>query len=398
MKQPFAKFMLLATVILMDILGGAEVDLFVPSFPELGRQFNLSPFWLEALLSVNFAGFFLSIFFVGGLADRYGRRPIILIGLITFIIGSALCLCASSYEFLLIGRFFQGLGIAAPAVLCFLIIADSYALKEQQSLMAILNGLINASIAAAPIAGSYITIHYHWQGNFTTLVFFGLIVLIMTMLFIPTNKTPEHKEPISLSGYITIFKSKPLRLLIVHIIFSFVPYWIFIGMSPILYMEDLGVSLSEFGYYQGSLAFTFAVGSILSGFIVNKFDQKKMLYLSAQFSVIGLIIIAAVTVLDIKNPLVITLAYLPFNTALIIPSTIIYPICLNYRPQAKGRISAILQGGRLIIATLGLELAAYFYNGSFQNIGIILSFIIAVAVITIFMVMKNREIMSLLKK
>lgn len=390
--------MILATVILMDILGGAEVDLFVPSFPELGRQFNLTPFWLEALLSVNFVGFFLSLLFVGGLADRYGRRPIILVGLTTFIIGSSLCLWASSYESLVIGRFFQGLGIAAPAVLCFLIIADSYSLKEQQSLMAILNGLINASIGAAPIVGSYITIHYHWQGNFTALVFSGLIVLIMTILFIPTNKPPENKEPISLSGYIPIFKSKPLRLLMINLISMFVPYWIFIGMSPILYMEDLGVSLSEFGYYQGSLAFTFAVGSVLSGFIVNKFDQKKMLYISAKLSVVGLIIIAAVAILDVKDPLVITITYLLFNTALIIPSTILYPICINYIPEAKGRISSALQGGRLIIATLGLELAAYFYEGSFQNMGIIISCIMAVSVITTFMVMKNREIMNLLKK
>jgi len=398
MKHQFAKFMILATVILMDILGGAEIDLFVPSFPELGSQFNLSPFWLEALLAVNFAGFFLSLLFVGGLADRYGRKPIILLGLIIFIIGSTVCLWASSYQSLLFGRFLQGLGIAAPAILCFLIIADSYALKEQQSLMAVLNGLINASIAAAPIAGSYITMHYHWQGNFITLMLSGLVVLLMTIFFVPTNKPPKNKEPISLRGYLPIFKSKPLMLLVANTTFMFVPYWIIIGMSPVLYMEDLGVSISEFGYYQGSLAFTFAFGSILSGFIINKYDPKKMLYISAQVSVIGLIIIAAVTLLDIKNPLVITLAYLPFNTALIIPSTIIYPLCLNYIPEAKGRISATLQGSRLIIATIGLELAAYFYNGSFQNIGIILSFLIALAIITMFMVMKNREIMSLLKK
>ena len=134
MKQPFAKFMLLTTVILMDILGGIEIALFVPSFPELGDQFNLSPFLLEALLSVNFAGFFLSLFFVGGLADRYGRKPVILLGIIIFMFGCILCLWASSYEFLLIGRFLQGLGIAAPAVLCFLIIADSYAIKEPHKL------------------------------------------------------------------------------------------------------------------------------------------------------------------------------------------------------------------------------------------------------------------------
>ncbi|MBY0545595.1 MAG: MFS transporter [Gammaproteobacteria bacterium] len=62
----------------MGILAGMEFDLFVPSFPTLQHQFGLSPFLVEALLSVNFVGYCLSLFFVGGLADRYGRKPIIL--------------------------------------------------------------------------------------------------------------------------------------------------------------------------------------------------------------------------------------------------------------------------------------------------------------------------------
>ncbi len=94
----------------MDLLTGMEFDLFVPSFPELQHQFTLSPFWLEALLSVNFLGYCLSLFFVGGLADRYGRKPVLLLGLIIFIIGSVLCLWAPFYSLLLIGRFLHGMG------------------------------------------------------------------------------------------------------------------------------------------------------------------------------------------------------------------------------------------------------------------------------------------------
>src|SRR3990167_4172629 len=133
MKQTFAKSMVLATIILMDILSGMEFDLFVPSFPELQSQFNLSPFWVESLLSVNFTGYCFSLFFVGGLADHYGRKPIILLGLTTFVIGSILCLFEQSFNFLLIGRFLQGIGIAAPAILSFLINADTYPISSNRS-------------------------------------------------------------------------------------------------------------------------------------------------------------------------------------------------------------------------------------------------------------------------
>lgn len=394
MKQAFFKAMVLATVILMDILAGTEFDLFVPSFPELQSQFSLSPFWVEALLSVNFVGYCLSLFFVGGLADRYGRKPIIVLGLMIFIIGSIFCLGAASFPTLLVGRFLQGIGVAAPAILSFLIIADSYPLMKQQYLTAMLNGLMNASAGAAPVAGSYITLYFHWQGNFITLLFLGLVTLGMTLIFIPTQKLPEHKEPLSLRGYIPILQSKPLMLLIVTFIFSFVPYWVFVGMSPILYMEDLGVSLSHFGYYQGALALVFALGSVFYGLIIHRHDQKKMLYLSGLLWIVGLLMIAVVSFLDSHNPLIITLVILPFIIGQIIPTTILYPVCLNFMPQAKGRVSAVIQGSRLILASLGLQLAGYYYVGSFRNIGIIIASFILLAVIPLLFVLKNREFMK----
>jgi MFS transporter, DHA1 family, multidrug resistance protein len=394
MKKTFTNGMVLATIILMDILSGMEFDLFVPSFPELQTQFNLSPFWVESLLSVNFAGYCLSLFFVGGLADYYGRKPIILLGLMTFIIGSILCLWAPSYQFLIVGRFLQGAGIAAPAILSFLIIADAYPLKKQQSLFAILNGLLNFSAGAAPVLGSYITLYFHWQGNFTTLLILGLMAFMMCVFFIPAHKLPEHKTTLSLRGYIPIFQSKPLMLLIMHIVFNFVPYWVFVGMAPILYMEDLGVSLAHFGYYQGALAFVFALGSISFGLIVSRYEQKKMLYVSAQIFIASLMSLALVTIFNSPHPLFITLAFLLFIIGQIIPSAILHPLCLNVMPQAKGRVSAILQGGRLIFAALSLQVAGYFYQGSFQNIGIIIIAFICLTIITLFFVIKNRELMT----
>jgi DHA1 family bicyclomycin/chloramphenicol resistance-like MFS transporter len=395
MTKIFTKAMILVAVILMDILGSAEVDLFIPSFPELQSQFDLSPFCVEALLSVNFMGFCLSLFFVGALADRFGRKPIILFGIITFIIGSCMCLWALSYQFLLIGRFFQGIGAAAPATLCFLIITDFYPLKQQQFLMAMLNGIVNATVGFAPVVGCYITMYFHWQGNFVALLVLGFIVLIMTIFFIPTYK--QDSSSISNQGYGSIFKSKPLMLMIVNSVFGSTPYWIFAGMAPILYMKDLGVSLSHFGYYQGSLAALFALGSVFFGLIVGKCDQKKMLNVAGIMFAISLIIIGYISYLDIRDPLLITLAFSTYDIAIIIPSTILYPLALNFMPEVKGRISTVIQGDRLILCAIGLEIVEYYYDGSFKNVGIIICCLIFIAVITLFLIIRNRELMKSLE-
>ena len=178
---------------LIDFLTGMEFDLFVPSFPELKDYFHLSPFLLELSLSVNFIGYCMSLFISGELADRYGRKSIILLGLLTFIVGSVFCLSTNSYFIFLIGRFLQGLGIAAPSILSFLVIADLYPVKKQQlyinlmpeakaRLTALMQGgrLIFASIGLQIAA-------YFYDGSFHNVgIIVASIVLmaIITMFFV----------------------------------------------------------------------------------------------------------------------------------------------------------------------------------------------------------------------
>ena len=390
----FMQIMLLATVILMDILGGAELDIIVPSFPELKAQFGLSPFLVETLLSVNFIGYCISLFFVGSFADYYGRKPIALLGVAIFIIGTISCLWGASYKFLLLGRLLQGIGVAAPATICFLVVADAYSLKDQQYLMAILNGIMNIVVGLAPVIGSYISLYFHWQGNFMALLFLALILVAMIIFFLPNKNLARDNNIPSWRGYISIFKSKNLRLMILCFTFLFAPYWIFLGMSSILYIESLNVSLAHFGYYQGGWALIFAFGSIISGSIIKKFPQKIILEISAYLCVIGLISVIYITVIDCKNPLIIALAFLPYSIGTIIPCVILYPICLDLMPEAKGRLTALTQATKLILVALSLELAGYFYQGSFRNIGIIISFVILVAVISLFMTIRNSEIVK----
>jgi len=373
----------------MDLLCGMEFDLFVPSFPELQDHFQLSPSWVTLSLSINFIAFCISLFIVGEMADRFGRKSIILLGLFLFIIGSIFCLATHSYYIFLSGRFLQGLGIAAPSILSFLIISDLYEVKKQQFLMAMLNGSLNTAAAFAPVIGSYITKYFHWEGDFITLLILGCVTFLMTIIFIPSIKLAPSKNSSLLHGYTTIFKSKTLVLLMIYFMLMFVPYWIFVGISPLLYMKDLGVSLNHFGYYQGSLALTFALGCLLFGMIIHRYDQKKLLSFANKIFIFSFITIMVVTFWYGSNPLLITLAFIPFVIGQIIPSNILYPLYLNLMPEAKGRLTALIQGGRLIFASIGLQIAGYFYTGSFHNVGMIVGTFVAAGIITMLFVLKQ---------
>lgn len=255
--------------------------------------------------------------------------------------------------------------------------------------MAMLNGSLNTAAAFAPVMGSYITKYFHWQGNFATLLLLGCATFLMTIYFIPNIKLSSLKSRSLLHGYAAIFKSNTLLLLMIYFMLMFVPYWIFVGISPLLYMKDLGVSLNHFGYYQGSLALTFALGSLLFADFINRYDQKKLLSVANQIFILSFITIMFVTFGNGYNPLLITLSFLPFVIGQIIPSNILYPLYLNLMPEAKGRLTALIQGGRLIFASMGLQIAGYFYSGSFQNIGIIVGIFVLAGIITMFFVLNQ---------
>lgn len=122
--------MLFVSVAFIFFLAGMEVDIFIPSYPELQQQFNLSPAKVQLCLSINFVTYCIASLYSGSLADRYGLRKTILGGLSVFIAGSIACAFASEFSSILIGRALQGLGMAAPASLGYVVIAERYSSEK----------------------------------------------------------------------------------------------------------------------------------------------------------------------------------------------------------------------------------------------------------------------------
>lgn len=382
---------LFLTVILMEILAGAEIDLFVPSFPALQDSFNISPFLTELLLGINLIAYCFTSLIVGNLGDYYGRRPIILLGLVIFNLASLLCMFSNNYSVLLIGRFLQGTGISAVAVLAYLVIADVYSITEQQRIIGILNGIITLSMAFAPVIGSYINLFFGWQGSFTLLFLLGMCCFILSILYIPKEGI-RCKSTFSVKEYAALFKSTKAIYYILTMTFFAQGYWIFIGVSPILYMRDLGVTLEDFGLYQGSLAAIFSIMSFTSSYFFKKFGVPNCFYAGIAFVVLYLFAVVAMVILKIHNPLAITLVTLLLTAGVIYPINILWPLMLEAIPDAKARITAIFTAARLILTALGLQIVGFIYNGTYAPIGITIFFIMVAGLLTCYKIFKYDKV------
>ncbi len=386
--------MFLFTAIIMMILTGAEIDLFVPSFPQLQHIFGLTPFMVELTLSINLIAHCITALVAGALGDKYGRKPIIIIGLIIFIIGSICCVYAESYHLLLFGRLLQGVGISGPAVLTYVLVSDLYPVARLQHLMGVINGAVTIAMASAPVLGSYINLWFNWRGNFVALLALGIFSLLLCFLFLP-NKQVTDNIKISLKDYSPVLKSRKAMLYLISLCFAMQSYWVFIGMSPILYMEDLGVSLQDFGLYQGAIAAVFATSSLTGGYFIKRFGPFNCFIASSYIIGIFFTLTMLITIFTIKDPLLITITMLFQAVGMSYPINILWPLAMNSVEDAKGKIGAILVSLRLILSAIAIELASYFYNGSFLTIGITICLTLVVSTVTCYMLFKEYKVLQL---
>ncbi|MDP1723338.1 MAG: multidrug effflux MFS transporter [Alphaproteobacteria bacterium] len=390
--------MKLYTALLMGILTGCEIDLFVPSFAELERVFHLTPFMVELTLSVNLIAHCITALIAGNLGDRYGRKPIIIWGLGIFILGSMLCVSADSFSILLIGRFFQGIGISGPAVLSFLIIVDAYPLEEQQQKMGLLNGIITLAMAFGPVIGSYVNLYFNWRGNFWLLLILGILCLALTLVFVPKGEKKPHIR-LSIKEYLPVFTNSKALLYVFMICFLITSYWVFIALSPLLYIEDLQIDLKHFGYYQGSLAATFAIVSLSSGYFLKKYGQRKCLL--AGFSLLVLFVIGSILLIlfQINHPLIITGTCICLAAGMILPVNILWPMSLETIHDGKGRVSAIIASMKLALTSLFIQLVSYFYNKTFTYIGIAMCLCIILSFVCFYyLIKKDQKVGALIKE
>lgn len=383
--------MLFFTVLITIILAGAEVDLFIPSFPNLIHEFDLSPLLVQLTLSVNFLSYCVSSLFVGNMGDRYGRRPVILWGLVIFILGSAFCVFASSFSELVIGRFLQGVGMASPSVLGYVVIADITPAEKQPGVLGLLNGVITFAMAFAPVIGSYINIFFGWQGNFIVLLGLGITSLTLSFLFIPNTVQPNKAISLSLKEYLPLIRSRPFMKLFLVICGLVACYWVFIGMGPILYMEDMNVALEHFGFYQGAIAGVFSIMSMLSPMILKRVSHDVCLRWG-MWSLLGLAsILLGIGVMVDDAPWLITVIMSLYVMPFVFPINILYPLSLEILPDSKGRAAAMINFGRLAFSAVGVELVSYFYTGYFAPIAI---FIFTFTVLAFIVPIKNYSLVK----
>ena len=187
---------LVAALMAINALG---IDSMLPALPEIGRALGIAGEnrrqWIIAAYMLGFGGAQLVY---GPLADRYGRKPVLMVSMMLFALMSIVAGFADSFETMIAARFLEGCAAASSRVLSVSIVRDCYSGRQMARVMSLSYIMFLAVPIVAPSLGQLIMLLAPWQGIFMFLATFGGSVAIWAALRLPETLRAEDRHPISI--------------------------------------------------------------------------------------------------------------------------------------------------------------------------------------------------------
>ncbi len=243
-------------------------DMYLPTIPSMMREFHTSPSMTQMGISMAMAGMGLGSVVWGSASDRYGRKPILIISLVIFVLATALSLFSQTITFFIICRLFQGLGAGGAMVLSTSIPADVYMGRQLAKLMAIMGAINGVAPAAGPILGGFMADWVGWRGIFILLLAIGIGMTFWTTRYNETLPSQRRLKTSSLKGYLkayrSLFVNKRFMIYVTIKAVAIGLLYAYIASAPFIIQTHYGFSAMIFGLIFGGNALAMGLGSSLA--------------------------------------------------------------------------------------------------------------------------------------
>jgi DHA1 family bicyclomycin/chloramphenicol resistance-like MFS transporter len=359
---------------LLVAFGPVCTDLYLASLPDMARDLATTTPMVQLTLSAFVGGFAVMQLIYGPLSDRFGRRPMILGGIVIYVVASLYCVFAPTIEALIIGRFFQAVGACCGPVLGRAVVRDLFAREQAAKVMSYMASAMALAPLVAPTIGGWFHTWFGWRSNFVLLALFGiaLAVLVWRML----GETNQHKDPQALSLGRMLANYRELlthRLFLGYVLTqtaAFGGLFSFISASSFVLIDVMGMQPRYFG-----LAFAFAAGGyVMGGFagakLTHRFGIERMVFTGAIGCTSAGLVLAVLVWSGLAKPggmdgiIMIMGSVMAFfaSCALVLPNATAGAIAPF--PRMAGAVSSILGFIQMSGGALAGGLVGVLYDGS----------------------------------
>lgn len=263
----------------LTALGPLTIDMYLPAFPAIGKEFAALPSTVELSLSVFLLGLALGQLFYGSIADRFGRKRPLYGGLIVYILTSIACVFVDTIEHLIILRFFQAVGMSAGMVIPRTMVRDLFDHKDSARVFSLLMLVMGLAPILAPLAGGYIVTWSNWHMIFWVLAGAGFLCLLAVIFLLPETRhpNPEVRLRRTFHVYWDILCDKSFLFYALTGGLALAGLFAYITGSPFAYMHYFNVSPQTYSWIFGLNALGLIVMSQINARLVRHYSPERIL-------------------------------------------------------------------------------------------------------------------------
>jgi len=266
-------------LVLVTLSGTMAMHMFAPALPLMAQEFGAAPGQAQLTISVYIAGLAVGQLFYGPLSDSFGRRPLLIVGLVLYAAGGVLAALAPDVHVLVAARLLQALGGCAGLTLGRAIVRDSSTPDETLKKLATLNLMIMVGPGLSPMLGSLLARGLGWRAVFWLLAGAGALTLVLAVRTLAETGSTKgaFTARALLADYRRLLTSRRFVCLALAGGCATTAIYAFIATAPFLFHAELGRPLEEVGFYLGVVVFGLSLGNLLAGRLSRRFSMDRLL-------------------------------------------------------------------------------------------------------------------------
>lgn len=281
-NKPTFEFEFVALMASLMSIVALSIDALLPALPEIGDALGvIDTNNNQMLVTMIFLGLGFGQLIFGPLSDSFGRKPIVYVGFILFVLATIICVATESFEMMILGRVLQGVGLASPRTLSIAMIRDSYDGDYMAKILSIVVMVFILVPVIAPTLGQFLLNYYNWESIFYVNLLFGLVIMLWfwrrqeetlsdtnrikftPMLFVNgTKEFIKHKNAVAftlVSGFITG------------------SFMVYLSTAQQIFEKQYNLA-DKFPYIFASLAIAVGLATFLNSRYVIRFGMWRIAY------------------------------------------------------------------------------------------------------------------------
>lgn len=347
---------MLAFLTLISAFPPLSTDLYLPALPQMQDILNTSQSHVNLTLNMFFVFYAVGLLFWGPLSEKYGRKPILLIGMVLYTISSIMCGFSQHVEQLIAGRIIQAFGGSAATAVSTAMVKDLYSGRKREQVMALVMSMVIIAPIVAPVIGALLLEYVSWEVIFFVLAGIGATAFIAGTLM---EETIENRYAGSVGrswGRLAVVLKNP-GFSILLAIFSTISMSImtFLAASSFIYINGFGLNEREFSYFLALNAVFAMIGPLLYVRLSRHFKSQAII--SAGFPIFILCGIAVATVGHVSP--------WPFALSAALATLIVdgmrvpgVNLMLEQQQNDNGSASALINFFGMLMGSLGMHLVS----------------------------------------